>query len=95
MSWNVIVYKNQLKKKQTNKQKSPRNSNESVMQSFPIFCSFVNNDAFVFGSGAWKFNNCTVQYWFCSKIHIKIINQTFKKSLPIQITQNGNFWNTR
>ena len=53
MSWNVIVYKNQLKKKK----KKPRNSNESVMQSFPVFCSFVNNGAFVFGSGAWKFNN--------------------------------------
>ena len=46
-----------VEKKQTNKQKSPRNSNESVMQSFPVFCSFVNNGAFVFGSGAWKFNN--------------------------------------
>ena len=54
MSWNVIVYKNQLKKK---KKKKPINSNESVMQSFPVFCSFVNNGAFVFGSGAWKFNN--------------------------------------
>ena len=53
MSWNVIVYKNQLKKKK----KKQRNSNESVMQSFPVFCSFVNNGAFVFGSGAWKFNN--------------------------------------
>ena len=54
MSWNVIVYKNQLKKK---KKKKPRNSKEYVMQSFTVFCSFVNNGAFVFGSGAWKFNN--------------------------------------
>ena len=37
--------------------KKNRNSKCFIIRSFPVFCSFVNNDTFVRGLGVWKLHN--------------------------------------
>ena len=48
----------------------------------PVFCSFVNNDTFVRGSGFWKFNNSLLfnaEFVKKLKIHIKILKSNLQE----------------
>ena len=50
----------------------------------PVFCSFVNNDTFVRGTGVWKFNNYSlVNTEFALKIEIVKSNLQEKSSFSV------------
>ena len=50
----------------------------------PVFCSFVNNDTFVRGTGVWKFNNYSlVNTEFAQKIEIVKSNLQEKSSFSV------------
>ena len=53
------------------------------MRSFPVSCSFVNNDTFARGSGVWKFDNfllLSTQFAKKEKTHIEIVKSNLQEN---------------